>query len=159
MSNTASESKQIELSLPRETLWDVAVGIDHIECDADLNWTTRLSEENHHLRAAMNLTSLERLRAALEKTPSTASPGDPVVLRAGDAVLLARCLLQRLTCGLGLMPRPSIHDVNAASFQLLSDCCLCIQLEKLCFLSARFRSIQSVIRLIEPAGPINTCHI
>ena len=96
MSDTASESEQNEPSIPLDTLWDVAVGIDHVECDADLNWTTRLSEENHHLRAAMNLTALERLRTALEKTPSTASPGDPVVLRAGDAVLLARCLLRRL---------------------------------------------------------------
>ena len=44
----------------------------------------------------MNLTALERLRTALEKTPLTASPGDPIVLRVGDAVLISRSMLLRL---------------------------------------------------------------
>ena len=37
MPDTASESKQNEPSIPLVTLWDVVVGMDHIECNADLN--------------------------------------------------------------------------------------------------------------------------
>lgn len=44
---------------------------------------------------AMNLRAMDRLRDELDRIPSDAAATDPVVIKASDAVLLARMLLDR----------------------------------------------------------------
>lgn len=76
------------------TLWDVVVDSGDADTHENVEWMIRVSQDRE-MRAAMNLRAIDRLRDELDKTPGNASPGDPVVLRAGDAVLIARMLLKR----------------------------------------------------------------
>jgi len=78
------------------TLWDVVVQSGEADADEDLEWQVRLTQDKE-MRAAMNLRALGRLRDELDRIPGNAAPGDPVTLRASDAVLLARMLLSRLS--------------------------------------------------------------
>ena len=62
----------------------------------DLGDFLRDISENHELRAAATLRALDRLRDSLDRVPSDASFGDPVVLRVQDVALVARAMLSRL---------------------------------------------------------------
>ena len=76
------------------TLWDVVVQAqwpDHPQTQ----YIDELSQDSS-MRSAMNLQALNRLRIALEKTPACAAPTDPIMLKASDAILLARLVLKRL---------------------------------------------------------------
>jgi len=83
---------------PLSTLWDVAVREEgaQMEADDEVYWLSYL-QHNKCMRAAMNLRAMDRLRKALDQCPASAGASDPVVLRAGDAVVLARMLLSRFS--------------------------------------------------------------
>ena len=76
------------------TFWDAVVGLDFVESDDEIAQASHLAQGNPQMRGAMTLKAIERLRDALDAIPSDAAPGDPVVLRVADAVVLARHLLK-----------------------------------------------------------------
>ena len=76
------------------TVWDAVVGLDFVEADDEIAQASHLAQGNPQMRGAMTLKAIERLRDALDAIPSDAAPGDPVVIRVADAVVLARHLLK-----------------------------------------------------------------
>ena len=91
---TASGGGTAGLSLEQDSAWDVVAGAANTK--TDLGDFLRDISENHELRAAATLRALDRLRDSLDRVPSDASFGDPVVLRVQDVALVARAMLSRL---------------------------------------------------------------
>lgn len=76
------------------TLWDVAVKASPPESE-EMAYAEGFGVGSP-MHGAMLLRSLDRLRRELERTPADAQMCDPIVIKAGDAVLLARAILKRL---------------------------------------------------------------
>lgn len=87
-------NKNTKVACELYTMWDAVVGIDFVETDDEIAQATCMARGNSELKGAMTLKAIERLRDALDAIPSDAIPGDPVVLRVADAVVLARHLLK-----------------------------------------------------------------
>lgn len=74
--------------------WDCLAG--QPECLSEVLDHIQRLEESPELRSAATLRSLDRLRDQLERIPESASLNDPVVLRLGDVLVIARQMLSRL---------------------------------------------------------------
>jgi hypothetical protein len=85
--------------LAKGTLWDVVClppDRSPEQSDDMYDHTGQLWAGGSMVAAAHHLQVLSRLRAELDRTPAEAAPSDPIVLRASDAVAIARLLLRKL---------------------------------------------------------------
>lgn len=79
-----------------ESLWDQVVEHPAACLSESMEDTEVAWRESKLIAAASMLQVLNRLRAELDRTPIEASSEDPIVVRAADAVLIARHLLRKL---------------------------------------------------------------